>query len=78
MYRTILQKLNLIEQDIESIVPVQSDNGDTHYLLTLKKTEHICPFYGSVTSRSTEKEKLAANIKNSIRTSKHNQYKNDL
>lgn len=37
MYRTILQKLNLIEQDIESIVPVQSDNGDTHYLLALKK-----------------------------------------
>ena len=51
MYRTILQKLNLIEQDIESIVPVQSDNGDTHYLLTLKKTEHICPFCGSMTSR---------------------------
>ena len=63
MYRTILQKLNLIEQDIESIVPVQSDNGDTHYLLTLKKTEHICPFCGSMTSRVKRKETLAENIK---------------
>lgn len=50
MEKHILRTLNLSPEDVKSIDPIPSKNGQYDYLITLKIKEHFCPKCGCLTN----------------------------
>lgn len=50
MEKYILRTLNLNQEDVKSIDPISSKNGQFDYLITLKIKEHFCPKCGCLTN----------------------------
>lgn len=51
MEKNIIKLLNLNPEDVESLEPIRSSNGNCDYKLIFKKRNHICPHCGYTTAR---------------------------
>ena len=51
MEKNIIKLLNLNPEEVESLEPILSSNGNCDYKLMLKKRNHICPYCGYMTTR---------------------------